>query len=290
MVKVSVINNVVVTIDAENAEVELNTDLNSINLDELFKVKVENAEIDNVKYDISKVDTNKIGKYDIVISVEANGTSVNKTVKLQVKDTKAPIIKAEDAVVELGCKDALKDIIGLIVEDADNAVYKIETSYNPNVVGEYEVKIIATDNSGNESRKVVKVSVVNKTVVTINAENAEVELNTDLSSINLIELFKVKVDNASLDDIKFDLNSVNINKIGRYSIVISLEYNGEKISKVVELTVKDSKANDSTNSDSEVNGGIVNTGDENYSVIYISLAILSAFMILLLSKKKKNET
>ena len=290
VVKVSVINNVVVTIDAENAEVELNTDLNSINLDELFKVKVENAEIDNVKYDISKVDTNKIGKYDIVISVEANGTSVNKTVKLQVKDTKAPIIKAEDAVVELGCKDALKDIIGLIVEDADNAVYKIETSYNPNVVGEYEVKIIATDNSGNESRKVVKVSVVNKTVVTINAENAEVELNTDLSSINLIELFKVKVDNASLDDIKFDLNSVNINKIGRYSIVISLEYNGEKISKVVELTVKDSKANDSTNSDSEVNGGIVNTGDENYSVIYISLAILSAFMILLLSKKKKNET
>ena len=105
-------------------------------MSELFKVKVENAEIDDVKYDISKVDTNKIGEYDVVITVEANGTSVNKTVKLQVKDTKAPIIKAEDAIVELGCKDALKDIIGLVVKDADNAVYEIETNYDPNVVGE----------------------------------------------------------------------------------------------------------------------------------------------------------
>lgn len=216
----------------------------------MFNAKAEDNEDGDITKDLtidtSKVNTNKVGTYDVYLAVkDSKGAKAEKTVKVTVKST-SPILKADNVKIEEG--DTLKDTaFNIVARDCEgNSIkYKIDKSkVDTSKAGTYRVKITAEDKWGNTTSIDVKVEVTEK------AKPASKPVITSVDSITLevgqsLELNKFKAsaeddeDGDLTDEIVLDKSGVNTSKAGTYKAYLSVTNSqGVKTTKEVTIIVK----------------------------------------------------
>ena len=216
----------------------------------MFNAKANDAEEGDITKDLtidtSKVNTNKVGTYDVYLAVkDSKGAKAEKTVKVTVKSTN-PTLKADNVKIEEG--DTLKDTaFNIVARDCEgNSIqYKIDKSkVNTSKAGTYRVKITAEDKWGNTTSIDVKVEVTEK------AKPASKPVITSVDSITIevgqsLELNKFKAsaeddeEGDLTDEIVLDKSGVNTSKPGTYKAYLSVTNSqGVKTTKEVTIIVK----------------------------------------------------
>ena len=216
----------------------------------MFNAKAEDNEDGDITKDLtidtSKVNTNKVGTYDVYLAVkDSKGAKAEKTVKVTVKST-SPTLKADNVKIEEG--DTLKDTaFNIVARDCEgNSIkYKIDKSkVDTSKAGTYRVKIIAEDKWGNTTSIDVKVEVTEK------AKPTSKPVITSVDSITLevgqslgLNKFKASAeddeDGDLTDEIVLDKSGVDTSKAGTYKAYLSVTNSqGVKTTKEVTIIVK----------------------------------------------------
>ena len=217
---------------------------------DMFNAKANDAEEGDITKDLtidtSKVNTNKVGTYDVYLAVkDSKGAKAEKTVKVTVKSTN-PTLKADNVKIEEG--DTLKDTaFNIVARDCEgNSIkYKIDKSkVNTSKAGTYRVKITAEDKWGNTTSIDVKVEVtekakpVSKPVIT-SVDSITIEVGQSLE----LNKFKASAEDDEegdlTDEIVLDKSGVNTSKPGTYKAYLSVTNSqGVKTTKEVTIIVK----------------------------------------------------
>ena len=128
------------------------------------------------KVTVAKFDTKKIGEKDVVFTVCLDDTCKEFSQKLEIKDTKSPVIELKKEKVEITEGDkfdpvsniaSVKDVIDGEIKKSDDKKltkngYLIDSNVDIKKVGSYKVKIIAYDVNGNKTEKEYAVTVKEK--------------------------------------------------------------------------------------------------------------------------------
>lgn len=201
-----------------------------------------------------------VGDYDIVIvhkiEYKLFGATIftiddTKKIKLEVKDTVAPVFK-EDIPTEL---ETYKDCKIENIEETFKATDLSEVTItiddiDYSTVGEYTVNVFATDESGNVATKEIKVKVleptieVDKTSLNMTVGNTEIITATVKGKDQTVEW------NSSDESVaKVENGNITANKAGSTKIIAKA--NG--VEKVCEITVEEKAAAPSNNRSSSKN-------------------------------------
>lgn len=128
------------------------------------------------KVTVAKFDTKKIGEIDVVFTVCLDDTCKEFPQKLEIKDTKSPVIELKKEKVEITEGDkfdpvsniaSVKDVVDGDIKKSDDKKltkngYIITSNVNAKKAGSYKVKIIAYDVNGNKTEKEYAVTVKEK--------------------------------------------------------------------------------------------------------------------------------
>ena len=128
------------------------------------------------KVTVAKFDTKKIGETDVVFTVCLDDTCKEFSQKLEIKDTKSPVIDLKKEKVEITEGDkfdpvsniaSVKDVIDGEIKKSDDKKltkngYLIDSNVDSKKAGNYKVKIIAYDVNGNKTEKEYAVTVKEK--------------------------------------------------------------------------------------------------------------------------------
>lgn len=127
--------------------------------------------INDVSYYLKDADSTKnIKDYKLINSLEKNSETgliepdeytltikykkQEETFKVIIKDTKAPIFtKYEDKISLIQDSEDIDLTKYFIAEDLSDVILSVEGSFDISKVGEYNLKMIATDKSGNKTKK-----------------------------------------------------------------------------------------------------------------------------------------
>ncbi len=127
------------------------------------------------------IDSLQTGEFEVVYKVEKEGYTKEFPLKIEVKDTKAPVItfKNDTLSLEVGSEFKAANNIKSVVDPIDgdiafaeaageNNYYVIEGSVDMAAAGEYTITIKAVDKNGNEAEKAFKVEVKEKVADPVN--------------------------------------------------------------------------------------------------------------------------
>ncbi len=145
----------------------------------------------NVTVDKSQViNTSKLGKQKIIISYKSKqGKKKNINFSYTVVDTKKPSINIDDTItLSINCKEEdLKKMITTSDNSKGDVSVKIDGEYDLTKEGEYKIKVVAEDKSGNKATKEVTLNIKKEEIATSNdkkenksAENNQVSSNNKL--------------------------------------------------------------------------------------------------------------
>lgn len=132
------------------------------------------------KVTVAKFDTKKIGEIEVAFTVCLDDTCKEFPQKLEIKDTKSPVIELKKEKVEITEGDkfdpvsiiaSVKDVIDGDIKKSDDKKltkngYLIDSNVDTKKSGSYKVKIIAYDVNGNKTEKEYAVTVKEKPVET----------------------------------------------------------------------------------------------------------------------------
>ncbi len=194
-VNVDVIDNIKPVIVAnDSSEIEVNSTLSSDEAKKLFKVSVsdnvDNLTVDDVSVDMSGVDLDTVGTYDIIFSVsDKSSNSTTKTSKLNVIDSDVPIINSLDSqsikAKKILSDEELKSLFKVSASDnydgdITSDVVVNQTKVNYDVPGIYDVVFSVVDSAGNRVDKKVLLKVLsNEPPVLKGVEDIEVISGND---------------------------------------------------------------------------------------------------------------
>ncbi len=128
------------------------------------------------KVTVAKFDTKKIGEIEVAFTVCLDDTCKEFPQKLEIKDTKNPVIELKKEKVEITEGDkfdpvsniaSVKDVIDGDIKKSDDKKltkngYLIDSNVDTKKAGSYKVKIIAYDVNGNKTEKEYAVTVKEK--------------------------------------------------------------------------------------------------------------------------------
>ncbi|WP_327444093.1 immunoglobulin-like domain-containing protein [Clostridium tarantellae] len=199
---------------------------------ETFELIAGEIALDNEDGDISDkikcigtIDTNKVGTYELIYTVEdsdGNKTFVKRIVT--VRSNERPIINGvEDMIIKVG--DTFNPMNGVMATDAEdgiiNNLLNIEGNVNTNIEGIYQLKYSVIDSDGNKTviDREVRVRSNEKPVI-IGADNMTIKLGYAFDKfISIIAIDKEDGDLTSLVSVTGDLD---VNKIGSYNLTYSV--------------------------------------------------------------------
>lgn len=146
-------------------------------------VKTPTVEYGSPNYDLNKlinnvdgkiisikkdIETNEVGKQELILVVSKGNVSKEIPVSVEIKDSVAPkiVVKEETVVVDQGNSIDLVDNVSEVYDDIDGDIsfvdssnvtedlvdyYTVYSDYNYNIPGAYEVIVDAVDKNGNSS-------------------------------------------------------------------------------------------------------------------------------------------
>lgn len=115
--------------------------------------------------DSKSVKLNKVGKYKIkfIISDENDKEIKTQEFDIEVIDTTKPTINVDNPIeVEEDEYDSIDDLYSVLDNTIDGVQSEVTGDYDLSKAGEYNINILATDKSGNESQKETKLIVSTK--------------------------------------------------------------------------------------------------------------------------------
>ena len=212
----------------------------------------------NIKVDLSQVNTNEVGNYKVVYSVEdSKGAKATKTINVRVNPrliaiNSIPVINASDKSINVGDsftdKDALKGVTAYDKEDGNitDRVKVIENNVNTKQAGNYTVTYSVEDNKGAKAKKTVNVKVYEKmatinAIPVIKASDKTIELGDSFTDKDALQGVTAtdKEDGNITGKIKVVENNVKPNVEGTYTVTYNVEDSqGAKASKTINVTVK----------------------------------------------------
>ena len=140
---------------------------------------------------IKEIDTKKVGETTIKLSVkDANGEIQEFECKLNIVDTVKPEIKGAKSKIEMTAGDKVDLLDGITAKDAiDGEIeVKVDGKYDIDKAGEYKLKYVAEDKSGNKAEKeftlVVNKKEETKTTTTTNKSNNTTTSNKTNTTTN----------------------------------------------------------------------------------------------------------
>ncbi len=188
--KVTVLDKEAPIIIADKIEdIEVNSTLTTSQAKKLFNVSVtdnvDSLDVKDIDVDMSKVDLNKIGIYDISFSIsDKSANRAEITSKLNVVDTTAPEIFAKEQeslkVGNVKTDDELKVLFNVSATDGfdgdlTDEIVVNQKDVNYESVGDYSVVFSVKDNAGNDvSKKVTLTILSNNKPVIYGAEDIEI--------------------------------------------------------------------------------------------------------------------
>ena len=227
---------------------------------------------DNVDGDVStfieadkKLDTSKLGTQIINLKVSDNaGNTSTEAYEFYVSDSSAPVIQSQGNVtVDYGSRFDYKKYVK-ISDRFDGSVknIKVDGKVDTYKIGSSDLKITATDSSGNESTATLKVKVADISAPKISLKKSSIEM-TKGAKFNAKSYLGSAIDNKDgniTGDVKIS-GSVNTKKAGKYTITYSVsDEAGNSASKSLKVRVYDPEI--------ENNAGIVRTAKSKLGTPY----------------------
>jgi hypothetical protein len=191
---------------------------------ELNKMIETSDDVVSEKIIKGQVDNKKLGKQKIVVEVK-NSHDITATlpVTVTVIDEEAPVIAVGNVLTaeakqpfDLKSKIHVTDNVDGGVTNSTNL-----SSYHTDVIGNQTISISVKDSSGNESKKVITLNVVDTTKPVISAKDKEI---TEGGSINLKENVTATdtVDGDITKNVEISGN-VDTKKAGKYSVTYKVK-------------------------------------------------------------------
>lgn len=191
------------------------------------------------------LDPEENSQYTITYTASDNrGRTTIKTITLNVKANKAPVIKGvTDHTLTVG--DSFDPKKNVTIEDEDdNIELVVESNVNTNIAGVYKVIYSATD-SGNKTTRVQSIVVVNpkaaslNNIPVINAEDKVIQLGEEFKELDGVTASDKEEGNIT-ENIQVIKNEVNINVSGKYEVTYSVtDSQGASSIKTIVITVNE---------------------------------------------------
>ncbi|WOO86463.1 DUF5011 domain-containing protein [Mollicutes bacterium LVI A0039] len=256
----------VITSERDYAQVELNADLSSTSLVELFGIKATELETGDLTSQVTTnaVNSNKTGHYPVTFLVaDDEGNVAAKTTELRVvrnldvegigvlpELNTAPKLSLNNKAAtpeETQLSDEqLVELFAVEISDAQDQTSDLQLDVDASHVdyskpGKYPVRFKVTDseNLSKEHTAVLNVQDI-KPVIAVERNFAEVTLGDDVSLTSLSELFKVSASEITNGDLTQEITVTNINSnvTGTYPITFTVsDEEGNSVSKTVSLKV-----------------------------------------------------
>ena len=191
------------------------------------------------------LDPEENSQYNITYTAtDSRGRTTVKTITLNVKGNKAPIIKGvTDHTLTVG--DSFDPKKNVTVEDEDDDIeLVVESNVNTNIAGVYKVVYSATD-SGNKTTRAQSIVVVNpksssiNSIPVINASDLIIQLGEEFDPLNGVTATDVE-DNDLTNDIKVIRNEVITSQSGEYQVTYSItDSQGASSTKTITVIVNE---------------------------------------------------
>lgn len=180
---------------------------------------------------------NKLGTYQLEYSIEDGSGNVGaKTITIEIKDTIAPTITGV-STLSIGVDETLteEEIISQFVAndsfegDVNSSLEIVSSEYfgNENEIGEYEVKLLAQDSSGNKSYHTLTISVTDTIppIFFVTDMIVNIQTNQNLSDNLLITTVarRYKVDSYKEAEVVLNEYDESFGNEGRYRVVVKLD-------------------------------------------------------------------
>lgn len=204
-----------------------------------FIKEMDAGDIQDVEIDSSKVIVDKLGEYEVVYKYKDKEYKF----KVEVIDSEKPVVKTKPKTIALNSKVDAKDFIEEI-KDATKTTVSFAENYDFSVEEEKEIKVVVTDEGGNETiaNAMVKVE-ADKVAPIITGGNLSFVVG---SKVELKDLVKVKDNYDPKPVLTVDSHGFDVNKIGSYKIkYIAKDSSNNQTEKTVTIQIVDKTANDS---------------------------------------------
>lgn len=182
-------------------------------------VKLRGKRINNIKEE-SNVNTNKFGTYTVKYYFD---NKIKERI-VEVRDIEKPIIKLKDKNIKIGYNEEYIEPGYSAFDNYDKDITDkviVLNGVNNKVLGDYLIKYIAIDSSGNESINERKISVVDKDGPKITFSNQNINVlkgkKVDLNDYTAFDDYDGDVTNFVKVDGKLDINKEGIYNI-KYSV------------------------------------------------------------------------
>lgn len=196
----------------------------------------------NISYNY-KIDFKTLGDYSI--RIEASDTSKNKAVFegiIKVSDLEPPVFLVSEDVIEVKVFTIYNFSNILVTDNYDKNPTLNINSYEFRIIGQKEITLIASDSSGNQSKKVLVFNVVDDEAPIIILKTNEIKLSMGSKRINYIDYIEEVYDNydfLEISDVKI-IDTINYNELGIYELIYYLtDQSGNEECKIIEVKIDD---------------------------------------------------
>jgi len=168
--------------------------------------------------DCKKLIASSLGEYQITI--KSDKLKETKTVKLNVVDKTAPILKLKSVTITEGTTYKVEDFIESCIDNSDNACkyeYLNEEFSNYTTPGEYPIKIVAIDSSNNKTEEIETKLIINKKKTTSNNNDKKPDNSTNTNNNTTTE----KPKTCEYGDLKYSNSYVIATRISDTTCAIS---------------------------------------------------------------------
>ncbi len=210
----------------------------------------DNCEIESISINISDFTVADIGQNLVNLTVtDKSGNSSSNTAVVTIIDNSSPTVLTKDLTVELNNAGT----VSINATDIDNGSYDNDAIKNISLdkstfdcsnLGVNSVTLSVTDNSGNTSTAVAKVTIEDKTNPIAITKNISISLNdSNNASLQASDINNESSDNCSIETMVIDKSSFTASNIGQNTVKLTVtDKSGNSSSSTAIVTVNDSNS------------------------------------------------
>ena len=198
---------------------------------------INGCEKEDIQIDTSKVQSDKLGTYDIIYKVYDK----EYTLKLEIVDTKAPTFEIQDIDVDLGTKVNIESFVSNIKDQTKTKAY-FKEEYDFTEPMDKDIYIIVEDEAGHKTEKKAHVKIVKDTEKPTLSGLKDLTVQKN-GKIDYLQGVTANDNRNPKPQITVDDQYVNLSKAGVYEVTYVVKDRSNNINRYVQkVTVKEAGA------------------------------------------------
>ena len=218
--------------DSKHPKIEIHSDFDAAkNI-----TKVRDGKSKDVKIDTSKINKDKLGKYEVTYTIDKD----TYTIEVEIVDTKAPTFDINDLDLDVGMNIEATNFVSNIVDDTKTTA-KFKEKYTFDKEGTQKVVVIVSDEGGNVAEKKASLTLVK------DQEKPSIE-GIDETTVRKgakidYQAGVIAKDNRDPEPkIEVDDSKVKINTVGTYEVVYTVtDRSGNSVQVTRKISVVENK-------------------------------------------------